>query len=404
MFTITKNIRQLAILTNNNAIGAAASYFLTIYLANHLGAEGFGKYSYILVVSAISTIFINYSTDQTASTMAAKKIGVQHIFNLIMTVRIIFFVLSLVFVSIWFYSKPNIIYGVFCLNISSLNMGYLYEIKEKNTKYSFVYLLERISYIIIVLLALQLKGQHIGTIFFIYMIVTSASLFFQCVHFSSILKNYSIAKVEEIKQLLSKNFYLVIIALSSYVYGGISRIVIENKLGMEMLGIFSSGMQITSLITIFQAQVDRVWRLPIYNSLADKNMKEIKNQILNYVKTSTLPSVFFFVVVALFGAYLVRIFFNSSYAKLAEVLPYISFFFVLINLNSLSAILWIGLHALKEYLLISVVFSIVLLLVLYLIPVNCDLKVFILSILSVQALSIIYSFFRLSRKLNSHVQ
>lgn len=403
MSILTKNLKQLLILTNNNAIGAAASYFLTIYLANYFGAEGFGNYSYILVVSSISSIFINYSTDQTASTMAAKQIAVQDIFNLVFCIRIVFFMLSFLSVSFWYHDQLQLILGVFCLNLFSLNLGYLFEVEQKNAKYSFVYLSERLCYIGLISILLYFSPQKLTTVFIVYVLVTFGSLSYQYGHFWHIVRNFTMVKWKEAKQLLADNLYLVVIALSSYVYGGISRIFIEDKLGMKMLGIFSSGMQITSLITIFQAQVDKVWRLPIYTSISNRNLQAIKREVMNYIKTSTLPSLFFCLMLAVFGGALVKILFNSSYAELGSVMPQISFFFVLINLSSLCAILWVGLHALREYLIISVTFSLILLIVLYFMPNNISLKIFISGILLVQALSILYSCIRLIFRIKKHV-
>ena len=69
-FLRLKNLTQLASL---NVVVAGLSYILTIALANYLGPQDFGFYSYVLVLAASLTIFIDYATDISAASLMAEN-------------------------------------------------------------------------------------------------------------------------------------------------------------------------------------------------------------------------------------------------------------------------------------------------------------------------------------------
>tara|TARA_X000000368_G_scaffold367922_1_gene315570 strand:- start:160 stop:732 length:573 start_codon:yes stop_codon:yes gene_type:complete len=169
-------------------------------------------------------------------------------------------------------------------------------------------------------------------------------------------------------------------------YGGFSRILIESKFGLEQLGIFSAGWQIILVVTIYQAQVTRVWRTKISSALVSKNINQLKELVVNYISFSTLPIILFSLFVSIFSEEIVKIIFTEEYGQLASILPIFSVYFVFINLEALSGICWISIGSKKGYLLINLIFSLLLLTLLSLVPQSYGLSFFALSITLIFAL------------------
>ena len=97
----------------------------------------------------------------------------------------------------------------------------------------------------------------------------------------------------------------------------------------------------------------------------------------------------FAIFVSVFSYEIVSILFSDEYILLATILPIFSLFFVFISLDSLAKMLWISIGNRKKYLMISLFFSIMLLVILQTIPNNSSLELFAFSIFAMFACSVI---------------
>ncbi len=391
-----QKVKQLFLLTNNSIIGSGASYFLTIYLANNFGPEKFGLYSYILTISSFCTLFINWASDQSAASFISKGVSIASLFSTVFCVRVFFFLLSIIGVFAVDDMTLQKLVAILFINLSGFNLSYHFEISGKNKIYSFIYLAERLLYVIVVLLLFYFGFKKMTYVISTYFIILILSLFTQYILFErSYILNVSFPNVKVLLTFIKGNISLVLIMLSAFVYGGISRLFIEKKLGLEALGIFSSGMQLTVLATIFQAQVERVWRSPIYEAISEFNLEKIKNNVKPYLFFTTLPLLIGSVILVFCSDFLVQIIFTDEYKEVASIFPYISFFFITININSLLTILFFGYNKSNEFLLYSALSSITLLIIFFLLPSSASLVTFILSIFICQLLSLMYSSIRI---------
>lgn len=389
-------LKQLTLLTNNSLIGSAASYFLSIYLANRFGAEKFGLYSYILILSSFSLIFINWSSDQTAPSYFSRGTSKIELFNLIIFTRFTFCIIVSIFLFIWTKNNFYIFLCTMALNVSSFNLSFVFEITGRNSIYSYIYLCERLLYVLCVVLAIYMGFDKIEIIISIYLLILLISFYFQYVVFErECIDSFTIPTYKQFITFVTRNLTVVIVSFSSFVYGGISRIFIENKLGLEALGLFSSGMQITVLATIFQAQVERVWRLPIYTAFSENDSKKIKEQIFSFIKFTTLPSIILCLLFYCLSNFFVDILFTSDYNELKKLLPVIAIFFVTININSLMNICWFALNKNREYVIASIIMSGLLVVFFIFLPRYSSLLTILFYILFTQALLILYSIIRI---------
>tara|TARA_R110000823_G_scaffold284631_1_gene402783 strand:- start:93163 stop:94374 length:1212 start_codon:yes stop_codon:yes gene_type:complete len=396
---ISSSLKTLTYLTQASLVGSVASYALTIYLAGYLGTEKYGLYSYILAIAGFSTIIITYATDQTAPSLVSKGVSLQTIFNNVLSIRLLWFVLIMVILILWKWNEPVVLFGALIINLSSFNTSYYHEINRDNTKYAVIYLFERLLYVLIIVAVNLVSQVNIVTILLVYFFIVSLSLFVQFWRYRFYIRNYSISTPKNLWQGISSNLPLVIIAISTYAYGGLSRLIIEDKIGLSALGIFSSGMQLTVVATIFLAQIERVWRIPLFDSLEKRNGLLFYKTIKEWLIYSTLPISIGALFVYLFRGLIVDLLFGPEYEELKSLLPYISLFFITISLLSLVNNCWVGLNKYREFLIISVVFSLILLFVLYLLPSSITLNEYIIVILSVQVSLLAFSVVRIIRHL-----
>ena len=266
-FLRLKNLTQLASL---NVVVAGLSYILTIALANYLGPQDFGFYSYVLVLAASLTIFIDYATDISAASLMAENKSIKKTFIVIYSVRILIYIilfgLSWLIFLINFLSlseKLDLFIGVNALILPALYTSFLFELRRKNATFLIIYGVERIIYIIAIASLILFDFLEIRIIFLIFLIISISSLFFQLSFNKKYFgKNFSL-NISDAIFILKKNYLLVVVNISAFFYGGYSRLILESQYGLETLGIYSAGLQITNAVTILQSQIDRVWRLDI---------------------------------------------------------------------------------------------------------------------------------------------
>ena len=393
-----KIISELTSLTGLNLFAAGISYVFTIVIANTLGPNDFGIYSYIMLWGGFVSLLIIFSTESTIPVQHAKTNDKQGVFNLTQTIKLFFLLIWIASIPLWYRftelgsvisKNPEVLIGLIALTLANFRIWEFYEISKKNVRYAKIYFVERMFYLFLLGLFLYTNSLDILTIFSCLFVAISCSLLFQIKDNFNLIKNFEIEKFQNVSGLFKENLPLVLIQLSTFIYGGFSRVILESKLGMEQLGIYSAGWQIVLVITIFQGQVVRVWRSDLSNALINKKKGDIKDLISSYLLFSTLPVFILAIFISVFSYEIVSTLFTDEYILLATLLPVFSLFFVFINLDSLAKILWISIGNRRAYLMISLFFSIMLLVILRAIPNNANLELFALSIFSMFACSVI---------------
>ena len=393
-----KIISELSSLTGLNLLASGLSYILTIAIANYLGPNDFGIYSYIFLWGGFASLLIVFATESTIPVQSAKTNDEQSVFNATQTIKLFFFLVWVASMFLWcrftelgliISKNPEVLIGLIALTLANFRVWEFYEISKKNVRYAKIYFVERIVYLFLVGFFLYTSSLDILTIFSCLLIATVCSLLFQIKDNFNLIKNFGIENFQSVYMLFKENLPLVLIQLSTFVYGGFSRVILESKLGMEQLGIYSAGWQIILVITIFQGQVVRVWRSDLSSALINKKRGDIKHLISSYLLFSTLPVFMLAIFISFFSYEIVSIMFSDEYILLATILPIFSLYFVFINLDSLAKILWISIGNRMKYLTISLFFSIMLLVILQSIPNNANLELFALSVISMHGCSVI---------------
>lgn len=372
----------LLILTKNNAIIAGLSYFLSISLANYLGPEKFGIYSHALIIAAFISVIVNYGTDQTAPAFYCEIQNIEILFNVTNLIRLGLAVGSFLLLIIVYWGQNQFLLYVMCLMFAIFNLSFLYEIQQCNERYSYIYLFERMMYIGIIFILLNLDIIDLPQLFGVLMVVTLISLFYQ--FYDS--RAYVFKKTKKTKffviKYLRENFAIVVVALSTYVYGGFCRLILENRLGSEQLGIYSAGWQIITIGTIFQAQVSRLWRLKLSDSVERKDIKTLRSLIGLYLVFATLPMLLVSIAIFILADKIVGFLFIPAYAELSKVLPIFGVYFLVINLASLIDILWIALRRNTLYMYANLISSLLLLIYLVTFAINMNMQKFAAAVVT----------------------
>lgn len=396
-----KKHKLIFILTALSILTSVVTYSLTIYLARYFGPNVFGQYSYVFAIYGLVSIFTLFSTEQTSPSLIARGFNFSELFSTVLIIRVFFYIITSVVV--FFFEENNVlVFGVIALNLSSLGLSHVFEVRSWNVKFSIIYLLEKILYVLLIGVLLLNDSLTLLSVFKIYFLVAFISLAAQILFNKDLVKLNKFGSLKLLKTIFKENSKLIIIALSMFVYGGISKFIVEQKFGYEQLGIFSSGMQFLVLITLYLTQIERVYRLSLFTTIQNKDLTLFKEIVKSWLMYSLLPIVFSGGLLYFLRDYIVDILFGADYEELKSLIPVIALMFVTVTLNSIIRNLWIGLNRFNEFLIISVFFSLTLIGFLYSDIYGLELINFIIIIVLIQALSILASLFRIFKILKLH--
>ena len=347
-------VRSLFVLLRNNGLVAIASYMLTIALANYFGPAIFGEYSEVVIAASAASIFITYATDQTAPVDFSRNEDIQRVLISNALLRLILALIAFA-IGLFVYWNQLVTLGfICCLAVANFNLSYIFEIQKRNELYSFIYLIERLSYIFIIFILVFFENLDLACLFLILAFCSSASLLFQYVKFYN-ARLFSKILFRDVTDILLRNLPIVLIGIATFAYGGFNRLILGDRLGTEALGIFSVGWQLITIGTIYQGQVTKLWRLDLSKAVADLDMNALVRLLRLYFLLSTIPIIILAVLMALGADIIVDTIFTASYQELATILPIFAIYLVIVNLAGLMNILWIALGRNQLYMTISVV-------------------------------------------------
>ncbi|MGY0219468.1 lipopolysaccharide biosynthesis protein [Endozoicomonadaceae bacterium StTr2] len=382
-------LKKLSILVFNSFFASGLSYFLTLAIANKLGPTDFGEYSYILLWGNLFTILSIYGTDSTAAPLYAKTKSLSTAFNNIYIFRIVIVLFLAGVLALTSITDITFSLGVFAITLTSLNTAFLYELKDRNEKYAYIYTFERLIYICLTFLLISQPSLKIDHIFIILVFSFIVSLLIQAKHHSENFKKLSLEKIKGSINILRDNFYIVLITASNYAYGGFSRIILKGVYSAKALGIYSAAWQFILVATIFQASVDRIWRKDLTDSLIHRDYEKSIKSIKSYIFFTTIPIMIGACILNLFAEQIVSILFNETYRSMTDLIPSISIYFIIVNLNSIATISWIAIGKKTHYIYINIFFSILLLTILTLTSHSLTLSGFVSTVVLIHGLNVI---------------
>lgn len=387
MLNSIKNLSKLVIL---NSLVAIYAYFLTIKIANELGPKDFGLYSSILIFGLFFSQFIIFSTDSTAryisnndGLISAKNKIIKLKFTSLAFISLLLLLLGFKFGFSWSFC-------VFVVALSGLNISFFYELNNNNVKYSIIYLIEKFVYISLIFV---FDFFDILYIFIVMFLTSILSLSFQ--YISSKIKFYEIFNISlrDIYNIYKVNFYLYISALLTFVYGGVGRLLIGKFYGYESLGKFSVAWQLIFIVTLFQGQVVKIWRKKLIDAVINKNKNKFIIATKEYFILTTIPVFIISILIFFFSEKYFSIFFTDKYLDAILYLKIVSFYFLVINMEYFSGMVWSAVKDKKIYFIIYLFYSIVTLILMFFAANNLNIFYFVGIIPVMHGLCVVTSIF-----------
>jgi len=375
------------------------AYAVSILLARELGPESFGFYSYALVISSIATVLVNYSTDSTAVIFLSKynQDKVQ-VFNLLYSLRLFLYFIYLVFLLFVTFYDPQLSLSLFFLSLPMLNLSFLFEINKENVRYSYFFMFERVLYCALILLLFFFEHLNLSLVFITLFLSSIFSLYLQFQYYIVNVTKFNFENVLSLKSVLKANLYLVLVALSTLSYGGFSRMIVEHKLGLFLLGIYSASWQLIKIGTLFQSQLDRVWRLDLATALLNKDIALFKQALIKYFAFGTVPISFGACFIYYFSDFITFYLYSNDYKGMEDIFGYISFYLVVINLDGLVRILWNAVGDRRFYFFINFIVSFTMLLAMAFYIESEEIVTYVRAVVFSHFLSVLALFYFFSRK------
>tara|TARA_B100000927_G_scaffold253413_1_gene219107 strand:+ start:108 stop:1322 length:1215 start_codon:yes stop_codon:yes gene_type:complete len=360
----SKTAKPLMFLMGANITLAGLSYFLTISLANFFGPTQFGVYSEILILGALLSLLIKFGTEQTATARFVRLANSSQVFSNVYTIKLLTFILCVT--GLFFFQAPNyiVISCVILVALKNFDLSFYYEIKQKNERYSVISLIEKLVYVAGALTLIFFGYSELLGYFLLLGVLTLLGLIFQLID-AQHYKDFKLSKCTQgLFTYIKESIPVTVVALSAFAFGGLSRLILEQKLGSEALGIYSLGWQLVAIGTIFVSVVYRIWRFRFAEAINSAEISILLYHLRTYTLFTILPLIILCLVIGLNADNIVRLLFTEEYISLSELLPLFAVYIFLISIAGLLEMLWVATGKTTVSMVINVSFSVFLLIVL----------------------------------------
>ena len=354
------------------------SFIFNLYIARVLDIRDYGVYELELTIGTLFALFIAFATDGYAAKIFSKKKNELSVFNQVLSTKFFLFTISLLFIIIF---KPSILLPFTAICISTINLGWLYEIRKLNSYFSKILVFEKIIFVGLGFTLVLFFSKTKESIFTALLIANSLSMLFQYYLNKNLFKQYKISILN--KQDLFNCISLLLVSIFEYINGGISKFFISENLNLESVAIYSLAIKVLILGTVFQSQVVKIFR-PLF-------FQNNKNPFNLYFIFTTLPTLFLAILIYFLFPFYVG-FFSSDYSTLIDFALPCALFFIIINLRSLFTILYTKYEKLNINLYIVIFIGSLKVLFLSFVKVTSSLML-IYSLLTIETIGILTLFY-----------
>jgi O-antigen/teichoic acid export membrane protein len=294
-------LKDLSSIGIANILGSTISALFWIYLASLMGAENYGELSYYISIAGIATSISLVGGPKAITVLVAKKIKIES------TIYFLSISSSIISSIILYFAFSNIGISAYVLGAVVYNLSVSELLGRKfYKKYSFYFILQKILFVILSLIFYYLIGPEgvllgIGFSFLPFLERICRGLKDIKIDFKLLRSKW---------KFLTNNF---ILDLSYVLETQIDKLLIGPLFGFVILGNYYLAIQVLHMLAIVPEVVTK-YTLPEDSS--GTNTKKIK-----------LLTVFFSVILALFGIFIVPqivAFFFPEYSESLELIPIIS--------------------------------------------------------------------------------
>ena len=337
-----------------NFIGAAITYALVVYLAK-MGANGaYANFLYSLTWALILSSIVDFASESVFVKFARYSNSLKIAFSAVLSLRIISLTavaLIFLFINILF---ETIDFKVFVLMVPILYLGPVFEYLNKNLIYVVILLVEKILLFTKLYISIRNYG-FTDLVYLCYFLANVVSLFWQILFLRNDL---GFIKKGLIKALIeyTKLYYTMFLVLQlNLVYGYYTRLIIEFRNGMEAFASAAIALQIVNLASLFQSQVDRSFRAPIFKAIENKNKLEFIAVTKRYIIYTTIPTIFGCLILYYGSFFIGAVLFPTGYGDLVSSLEILAITPLSVNMMRLGEAFFTGAHKIKINVLITLI-------------------------------------------------
>lgn len=257
----------------------ALPFLLLPYLTRKLGAEGFGELSYYLTILALLSIFIGLSQEGAVTRyfyFYGKK-SVDLIVRSGYLYNILFSILCLIVA--WILKSEIIAYITLIATFNSFLSVQLAlrQAQKQPIPYIIIQFLSSISLILFTVLMLECIPDNQVVNRLLALLFSSALVFFITYFFINkkfkVKKKFSAVSYKKaLLYIFSFGIPLILHQLSFFMKGQIDRIFIYKLYSAAELGVYSAGIQIASILTIFFMALNKAIIPYYYEKLKNKKL------------------------------------------------------------------------------------------------------------------------------------
>ena len=367
-----------------NFLGALTSYSIVVFLAQ-LGSDGaYAEFLYMLTWALLIGSFIDFAGESVFVKYARHVESLVEAFSLLFSLKVIGFLT----VIILFFSTNNFFnlldFKFLFLMLPIFHLGTMFEYLNKNLTYVLVLFFEKL--ILFFFLYYVTKGVGFSdSVFYVYLIVNLFSILLQF----SILR----AKISFVRKNLFINFieytklyYPMFFVLQLHlIYGYYTRLIIESRNGIEAFASVAIALQIINIASLFQSQVDRTFRSPIFEAIEAKSRKSFIQATKKYLFFTTFPIILGCCLLYLIADFIGNTLFPEGYSGLVICIKILSIAPFSVNMIRLGDAIFTGMHNTKINMLITFL-AVVLLVINTLLLNNASTESYLLVLIVVQFL------------------
>lgn len=375
--------RKLIPAISISGTNAVVGLITTMFLARVADVEEYGLYLLMFANATILNLIIDYSSEKCFIDFCSNKnFKFNKAISNIITLRFLLLIVITIGISIYNIISNNE-FGMLLILflIPSQYLGCLYEKLDRNITYVLILFLEKIIMLALSFLLLELMNSDFyPTICLAYFISSILTLILQY----SLVKKYVIfnPNFRDIFLYIRSYFLVLAIAILQLSYTVLSRLIIEKNYGIDTFLGISIALQIISLGSIYQTQIDKVFRKKLNDEYYNHNSNNLKFIIAEYFKFAIMPMITISLLIFYFSNDILNFIYGEKYSEYSSILSVLSFILITIPILRLFDLISIIVNKTKK----SVISNILILILLFLFlsaEINSDLISYFLVLLQV---------------------
>ena len=327
-----------------NSLGGLIVMLTNIKIANVLGAEFYGLYSYFLAIGEVGSNFVRYGRNKTMTRDLIQKPlkfdGLVSNTLALGTLNFILFFLGVVLFRKQMDVELSItsILLIMAPCIVSLDFVSVYESLKEMNWHSIYYFIQRLLFLLAVWSSILCVGgltlSYLGITLFL------SWTFIEIVQYKEVIIGFNINLRKEIswrniRDLYKSNFVIALCCLAGVAFGPIIRMILKDYADTSVVGVYSAGMQIFLISSFLMHQVSRVGN-PMMAEAGKENVTPYERKVLckKYFRIMFIAVLPFAIPLVLFPQFITDLCYTDEYSELGKYLPLFAFYLISLSFGT----------------------------------------------------------------------